>query len=276
MKIIFWIPKEDFTRFGAYFKADIPFVSLPRWVKLVAVNHKFFSLGENAVTIDFGNEISTRLNDTVLDLAGIIQANGFDGFIEAVPAYSSLTVFFDLVKVRKAHREFPTGFSFVATFLKDSLKHLTDKPSRTERIVTIPVCYDPAFALDMADVAKYANTNRDEVVRLHTSVQYRVFMIGFLPGFAYMGEVDERIAAPRKTTPRVSVERGSVGIAGKQTGIYPLESPGGWQIIGKTPIPMFRPGDSNLSLLLAGDSVSFYEISIEEFWKLTKPVSNGQ
>ena len=133
-----------------------------------------------------------------------------------------------------------------------------------QRKISIPVCYSRAFAPDIEFIASEKNISIEKIIQLHTSKSYTVYMIGFLPGFSYMGEVAEAIAIPRKIQP-VSVAAGSVGIAGKQTGIYPLESPGGWQIIGRTPLKIFDKGKSDPVLLQPGDEIQFYSISEDEF-----------
>jgi len=225
------------------------------------VSYKIFPLCENAVTIDFGNEISVELNEKVIRLADFIKKNPFRGFVELVPAYSSLTVFYDLIEVRKTHGEFSDSFSFVKKFIENALINSGNIKKSKPRLIEIPVNYSKKFAIDLEFVACNANLSEKEVVKIHTAQTYRVFMIGFLPAFAYLGEVDERIAAPRKLTPRLKIEKGSVGIAGKQTGIYPLESPGGWQIIGKTDLEMFQPEKKEISLLKTGDSVKFYDVN---------------
>lgn len=224
------------------------------------MNYKISPLSENALTIDFGNEISVELNEKVIQLAEFIEKHRFAGFIELVPAYSSLTVFYDLITVRKNPNIFPSAFSAVKELVENALNHLQKAEKREPRRIKIPVNYTQEFALDLEFVANKARLTKDEVINLHTSKTYRVFMIGFLPAFAYLGEVDERIATPRRQSPRTRVEKGSVGIAGKQTGIYPLESPGGWQIIGKTNLEMFQPERENISLLKTGDLVQFYDV----------------
>jgi inhibitor of KinA len=218
---------------------------------------QIFNLGENAVTVDFGREISTSLNDKVLDLDKFINANKFAGFIESVPAYSSLTVFFELKIVRTVYPNFPTVFDFVRDFLENAAHNCPEINRIERRIVEIPVCYDLKFAPDLEFVADYANLTVEEVIRIHAERIYRVFMLGFLPGFAYLGELDERIAAPRKQTPRARIAKGSVGIAGRQTGIYPFDSPGGWQIIGQTSATLFQPEKNPPTLLQTGDLVKF-------------------
>jgi inhibitor of KinA len=134
----------------------------------------------------------------------------------------------------------------------------------TSELINIPVCYDPEFGPDLENLAREKNITTEDVIRIHTSKPYRVFMLGFLPGFAYMGEVDERISMSRKNQP-VPVAAGSVGIAGKQTGIYPLLSPGGWQIIGRTPVHLFNKEKEQTTLLKAGDRVQFIPVSKNEF-----------
>ncbi|HEX9962175.1 MAG TPA: 5-oxoprolinase subunit PxpB [Pyrinomonadaceae bacterium] len=220
---------------------------------------KIFPLGENALTIDFGNEISLELNNKVLRLAGFLAKNNFAGFIEIIPAYSSLTIFYDVFTVRKNFTDTPTAFEAVKVLLENALCNLSEIEPVAPRVVEIPVCFDAESALDLDWVAAENNLAREEVVEIFLEKTYRVFMLGFLPGFAYLGETDERIAAPRKPAPRLKVPRGSVGIAGRQTGIYPFESPGGWQIIGKTGIELFTPGAENPTRLQAGDLVKFHE-----------------
>ena len=234
------------------------------------MEYKIFPICENALTIDFGNTISVELNNKVLQLVDSIKQTNFAGFIETVPAYSSLTIFYDLITVRKTFRDFPNAFSAVRDFVETALNNLSKNEKIQPCLVEIPVCYDEKFAIDLDFVAENSKLSKDEVIKIHTSKEYRVFMIGFLPAFAYLGEIDERISTPRKTSPRTNIEKGSVGIAGNQTGIYPLDSPGGWQIIGKTPLEMFQPKNEQISLLRTGELVKFYQISLTEFSKLVK------
>ena len=218
---------------------------------------KIFPLGDNAVTVDFGNVISVKLNDRAISLAEYLTANPFPGLIEAAPAYSSVAVFYDLIATRNAFPEYSTAFAAVSDLIEDALTKSQDSPAGGGRLVEIPVNFGPDAALDLQDVAAKAGLSADAVVDLFTGTSYRVYMIGFLPGFAYMGEVDERIAMPRRSSPRLKVPKGSVGIAGRQTGIYPLESPGGWQIIGRTDIELFTRDGDVPCLLRPGENVRF-------------------
>ena len=184
--------------------------------------------------------------------------------VEAVPAYSTLTIYYNPLLLRKRVRPGTTVFEWVKEELEEKLKAPVQKNIIAERLIRIPVCYEDEFSSDLQQLAAAKNMFADEVIQIHTSSNYKVYMIGFLPGFAYMGEVDEKIAMHRKPQPQ-NVLAGSVGIAGKQTGIYPLASPGGWQIIGRTPLKLFDAGREEPVLLKAGDTVQFYSISNHEF-----------
>lgn len=224
------------------------------------MNYKIFSLGEDALTVDFGGEISVEFNVRALNLADFFDANPFDGFVETVPAYGTATVFYDVAAVRKRYPEFFTAFDAVESFVKSALENLISPAPKPTKPIAIPVCFDAEFSPDLDFVAAANNLSKQEIIGIFLGEIYRVFMLGFLPGFSYMGEVDPRIAVPRKKTPRVRVAAGSVGIAGRQTGIYSLESPGGWQIIGRTPFELFTPHGEVPTFFKPGDSVKFYEI----------------
>lgn len=227
----------------------------------MAESPKIFPLGDNCVTIDFGNEISVELNTKAISLASHLGTNTFPGFIEAVPAYSSVAVFYRLVEVRKNFPEYDSGFDAVARIVRDALTQTHHAIDIKSRVVEIPVDFSDSGALDLNVVAEFAGISPEEVIERFIARSYRVYMLGFLPGFAYMGEVDEIIAAPRKDSPRIKVPKGSVGIASRQTGIYPLESPGGWQIIGRTNAEMFSADRDPPCLLSPGDDVRFVRIS---------------
>ena len=219
---------------------------------------RIFPLGENALTVEFGNEISVDLNRQAIDLAERFQNDPFPGFIESVPAYASATIFYDPVVVRKAFRETRTAFDAVRSCAENVVSSEGQQNELSvKRLVKIPIIIDNDTALDLDFVSEFSGLSNDEVISVFLDRTYRVFMLGFLPGFPYMGEVAERIAAPRKQTPRVKVPKGSVGIAGKQTGIYSLESPGGWQIIGWTDMQMFDPANERPCALGPGDEVMF-------------------
>jgi inhibitor of KinA len=226
-------------------------------------SYRIFPLGDSAVTIDFGNVIDEITNNKVLTLFQQLAAGPLPGMIEAVPAYSSLTIYYDLFKLRKSVLPDTTVYEWMCGRLEEKLQQPFEKKREATRLVSIPVCYENEFAPDIEQLATEKNISVEEVVLIHSSKQYRVYMLGFLPGFSYMGEVDERISIGRKSQPQ-PVAAGSIGIAGKQTGIYPSASPGGWRIIGRTPLKLFD-AEKGSTLLKAGDTVQFISITKNEF-----------
>jgi inhibitor of KinA len=220
---------------------------------------KIFPLGVGALTVDFGNEISVELNERAISLAAYFDANPFPGFIESVPAYASCAIYFDPIVTRKSFPDFATASDAVRSFIESALANLVSFATGG-RSVEIPVDFGSGAALDLAQIAEHGEMSESDAIKTFISRSYRVYMIGFLPGFAYMGEVEDSIATPRRSSPRLKVPKGSVGIAGRQTGIYSLESPGGWQIIGRTDVDMFTPQNEPPSLLKAGDQVTFVSI----------------
>ena len=227
--------------------------------------YRIFPLGDAALTIDFGNVINASLNKKVLSLFSLLRKNPLPGMVEVVPAYSSLTVYYDLVALRKKISTEPVAYDYMKRQLEKTISTIDEEiDSPPSRLLKIPVCYDLVFASGIKELAMTKHLTIDEIICIHTSQTYRVYMLGFLPGFAYMGEVDERISMPRKTQPE-NVAAGSVGIAGKQTGIYPLASPGGWCIIGRTPLKLFDETGEGKTLFIAGDTVQFISISKDEF-----------
>lgn len=227
-------------------------------------SYDIFPLGDAALTIDFGNCIDTNINKEVTSRFHDFHQHPLPGMIETVPAYSSLTIHYDLFQLSK---KVPEGKT-VAEWMKDELtKRLATPASSYEskgRNIRIPVRYCKDTGPDILRIVMEKGITTEELIAIHTATTYRVFMLGFLPGFPYLGTVDERIAMPRKPQP-VNVAAGSVGIAGRQTGIYPLASPGGWQIIGRTPLELFDAEKTDPTLLQAGDTVQFYSITQDEF-----------
>ena len=220
-----------------------------------------FPIGDSALTVDFGRVISERLNDLAIDLAERLNTRPFPGMIEAVPAYASTTVVYNPEKVRSAFPEFRTAYQAV-THLIDRIASERTATVKTETdSVVIGVDFSSEAAVDIEELCRIKGISRDEFISIFTSRPYRVYMLGFLPGFAYMGEVDERIAVPRRVAPRLSVPKGSVGIAGTQTGIYSVESPGGWQIIGRTDFELLRFDSGVPCSLKPGNVVKFVDIA---------------
>lgn len=223
-----------------------------------------FSLGDGALTIDLGSQISDTLNGKVLAIQQWLQQHPFEGLLDTIPAYSSLTIVYDPFLIKTAHEPVTTVFDWVHDKVMQAFDQSGEQATGIPVRHRIPVCYDPEFGPDLYALASQKQLEPQEVVRLHTTRIYRIHMIGFLPGFSYMAQVDERIALNRKNSP-VLVQAGSVGIAGSQTGIYPFTCPGGWNIIGRTPLKMFNAFVRNPVLLKAGDEVEFYGITKEEW-----------
>lgn len=218
------------------------------------MNYNIFPLSDSAITIDFGNVIDEKTNDIIMQLYQYCTKNAFLGMKEAMPAYASLTIFYDVFSVRKNYISFKSAYAFVEDFLIKSYENIGEGKSFEKQTIEIPVIYDGE---DLSYVADYHQISTKKVIELHTVPTYRVYMMGFLPGFAYMGGLDAQIATPRRATPRTKVPAGSVGIAGNQTGIYPSESPGGWQLIGRTELQLYMPNATEITLLKAGDLVKF-------------------
>ena len=226
-------------------------------------NYSISALNETALLVSFDNLIDLTINEKVIALHQAFANDFFTGLDETVPAYSSLAVFYDAVAIKKYNPAIKSIFDFVKEHTEQLIIGLDDMVTQNdEPIITVPVYYNGD---DLDDVANQHEITIEELISLHTEKTYRVFMIGFQPGFAYMGKLDERIATPRKSSPRTQVPAGSIGIAGFQTGIYPFSSPGGWQLIGQTPIKIFDKEKINPCLFKAGDSVKFISISKEEF-----------
>ncbi|MDH3494882.1 MAG: 5-oxoprolinase subunit PxpB [Acidobacteriota bacterium] len=220
-------------------------------------DYKLIPMGESAIMIDFGNETDEALNSRVIGLSDMISSTGFKGFVECVPAYSSIAVFYDPSSLAS---EAQSAFAAVSEIIREFAAVEPESRREEQRTFDIPVDFSSSNAPDLEFVASHNGLEPEHVIDIFTSRVYRVFMLGFLPGFPYLGTIDERIAAPRLETPRISVPRGSVGIAGRQTGIYPLQSPGGWRLIGRTETDLFTPYGDLPTLLSPGDRVRFLRV----------------
>jgi len=226
-----------------------------------------YTLCEYAVTLEFDSVINSSALDRITRFDARIHQHPFDGFKSSVPAYTTLTVFFDPLEVmRSATLDGLDGYQRVSAYLKKLAAlpmDTTEVPS--ERVVTIPVCYGGEFGPDLEEVADMNGLTPTEVIRLHSGATYRVHLVGFTPGFPYLSGLPNQLVTPRRKTPRRHVPRGSVGIAGSQTGIYPQDTPGGWQIIGRTWLPLFDENRPAPALLKAGDRIIFQPIPHEQF-----------
>ncbi len=230
--------------------------------------YHIYPCGDHALTISFGEKVDIDINEKVIQLFHFLQGAPIAGVLDIIPAYSTITIVYDLIILKKKNPARSVYQSMYAE-IKKAVEQITGSYMSQNRLIKIPVCYDLSVAPDLVSLAEQHHLTIDEVIQLHAGKTYRVFMIGFLPGFSYMGTVDEKIATPRKSKPRTLVPAGSVGIAGEQTGIYPFDSPGGWQLIGQTPVAMFSAYRETPCYLQPGDEVQFYPITLSEFENYT-------
>lgn len=221
-------------------------------------------LGEAALVLRFGDAIDETLNDHVLAAWRVLRDAEIPGVIESIPAYATLTVCFDPLQ----HEG-----SVLAERLRKLLRGIASRRAGPGRRMELPVCYEAAFAPDIEDLARHAGVEIAEVVRRHSAPDYRVFFLGFAPGFPYLGGLDPTLAMPRRDTPRLAVPAGSVAIGGAQTGVYPQRSPGGWRVIGRTPLALFDHLREPCCLLSPGDRVHFVPVSAAEFTRLQGSVT---
>lgn len=235
----------------------------------IQLPYQLYSISDQAVTLDFGGPISLETNNKVHTLVGSLQKNILPGITDIIPAYNSVTVVYDYMAVYQAqltNENILPVYKIIEDWIEINLSVASTENKDDKKEIIIPVCYDKSVGIDIEFIAKSHQLSIEQVIEIHTSKTYRVFMNGFLPGFAYMGIVDSSIQTPRHEIPRPLVSAGSVGIAGFQTGIYPCDSPGGWQIIGKTPLPLIDENDH--LLLTPGSFVKFKSISLLSFEKL--------
>lgn len=226
-------------------------------------------LGDSALIIrvvdDFARDPEGALN-AVLEALRSLEAAAIPGVTELAPAYSTIGVFFDAAEIARAAQEEEPSV-WLRTRIESALKVRSAQMERAveARLLEIPVCYDSEFALDLADVARGTGLSEADVIQRHSSALYRVNCVGFIAGFPFMSGLPAELATPRRTAPRKEVPAGSVGIGGAQTGIYPRISPGGWNLIGRTPLRLFDVQRDPPTILRAGDRVRFRRISREEF-----------
>jgi len=209
---------------------------------------RLLPVGDSAILIEFADEIDDAVNDRVHTLAHFLRAQTHTGMIDLIPAYSSLLVCYDPAQI---------GFASMREYLAASLLSTQAQSTFTARVIEIPAKYGGEFAPDLAFITQWSGLTETQVIDLHASQIYRVYFIGFTPGFAYLGAVPAKIAAPRLATPRTRVPAGSIGIAGRQTGIYPMETPGGWRLIGRTTQKLFDVQNDPPALFQPGDRVRF-------------------
>jgi len=219
------------------------------------VRPRYLALGDSAITVVLGEGISRELSREVTQVTRVVRNSNIGGVLDVVPSYASLAVYYDPCRL---------PYDQITTSLRAAIEEAQTRSSSVEignesrRTVRIPVRYDGE---DLSDVVERTGLTRDRVVELHTAREYHVYVIGFVPGFAYLGELDDALVLPRRATPRKRVPAGSVAIAETQTGIYPFSTPGGWHLIGTTSVTMFDPSAAEPALLHVGDTVIFEPIA---------------
>ena len=229
-------------------------------------NIRVLTAGDSSLLIEFGNEISPEINRRIAAVVELMREQHIEGVVDVIPAFCSLLVNYD---PRVA------GYEKMKKRL-ESLVRVDIKVGQTKRkIFEIPVLYGGEYGPDLASIADHAGISEDEVVLIHSSKDYLIYMLGFLPGFCYLGGLDERIHTPRLSNPRLRIRAGSVGIGGSQTGIYPLDSPGGWQLMGMTPIKTYDPEREIPILVEAGNYIRFVPIDEEQYKRIQAQVAEG-
>ncbi|SIS49411.1 5-oxoprolinase subunit PxpB [Salimicrobium flavidum] len=231
------------------------------------MEHTIAPLGDRSFFVTLGEEISPETHHLVRTLTEHLKRKDLHWIEEVVPSYTGVAVYYD---ARALHAEFSSAspYETAAALFSEFVSGMGREVKEKEKVVEIPVCYGGDFGPDLSGVAKKNGLKEKEVMEIHSSREYLVYMLGFAPGFPFLGGMDETIATPRKASPRLSVPEGSVGIAGSQTGVYPVETPGGWMLIGRTPLSLFRPEEDPPAYLQPGDRVKFYPVSFEEYKRL--------
>ena len=224
-------------------------------------------VGDSALIVEISPPTDGReMADEVLRVARVLQQAAIEGVSEITIAFTTVALFYHPTRIRAGNEPlFDALERHVRAALADASNAVSLEPASDSRLIDIPVCYDDEFALDLAEVAAHANLAPAEVIQLHRSAEYRVATVGFTPGFPYLSGLPARLATPRRETPRTAVPAGSVAIGGSQAGIYPLSSPGGWHVIGRTPARLFDPTSDTPARLRAGDRVRFRQITAAEF-----------
>lgn len=230
-------------------------------------NIRILTAGDSSLLIEFGKEISQEINQKISATVQLMKEQHIEGVVDMIPAFCSLLVNYD-----------PRVISYGE--IKERIQALVRVDAKAgetrRRIFEIPVCYGGEYGPDIANIAEHAGLSQEEVIALHSSKDYLIYMLGFLPGFTYLGGLDERLHTPRLANPRIKIAAGSVGIGGSQTGIYPLDSPGGWQLMGMTPVKTYDPFREIPILVEAGDYIRFVPVDEAEYIRIKEAVDRGE
>ena len=223
--------------------------------------------GDSSLLIQFGNEISPEINQRIKATVQLMREQHIEGVLDVIPAFCSLLINYDPRVI---------SYSEITKRMRKLLKVEMKAEDEKKKVFEIPVCYGGKYGPDLAYIAEHAGMTEEEVIALHSSKDYRIYMLGFLPGFCYLGGLDERLHTPRLATPRIKIDAGSVGIGGSQTGIYPMDSPGGWQLMGMTPVKTYDPEREVPILVEAGDYIRFVPVDEEEYLRIKELVERGE
>lgn len=227
----------------------------------------FLQCGDSALIVEFSKEISDSVNILIRAFDAAIKKKNINGIVETVPTFRSLSVYYNplLISSQKLTKK-----------LKNVLKGVSAAAQSERTVIEIPVLYGGEYGEDLPDVSKHTGLSEEEVIKLHSSAEYLIYMLGFLPGFAYLGGLDPRLETPRLQNPRTKIHMGAVGIGGAQTGIYPLASPGGWRLIGTTPVKPYDPDREQPFLYSAGDYIKFFSVDEDEFNRIKESVDKNE
>jgi inhibitor of KinA len=228
----------------------------------------FHHLEDSAVILQLKEECNQNPQEKIQMIVTYLEEHPPKWMYEYIPSLRTVAIFYDPLKVSICADAGRLPYDTVCIELQKMIEKLRPGKAESKQVIEIPVCYGGHLGPDLPFVAEHNNLTIEEVIKIHSSCNYLVYMIGFSPGFPYLGGMSDKIAVPRKQTPRLKIPAGSVGIAGKQTGIYPIETPGGWQLIGRTPLNLFCPNHKIPSLLRAGDTIKFKAISPDEYLAL--------
>lgn len=223
--------------------------------------------GDSSLLVEFGNEINPEINARIASFVQLIREQQIEGIVDMIPTYCSLLINYDPRIVL---------YKEIKNRIQDLLKIEVSGTARHKKVFEIPVCYGGEYGPDLNLIAEHAGLTSEEVIQIHSSQDYLIYMLGFLPGFTYLGGLDERIHTPRLPNPRIRIEAGSVGIGGSQTGIYPLDSPGGWNLMGKTPVKTYDPEREMPILVEAGDYIRFVPIDEDEYKRISELVLKNE
>lgn len=223
--------------------------------------------GDSTLLVEFGKEINPEINARIASFVQLVREQQVEGIVDMIPTYCSLLINYDPRIVL---------YKDIKKRIQDLLKVELSGTARCKKIYEIPVCYGGEYGPDLDLIAEHAGLSKEEVIQIHSSQDYLIYMLGFLPGFTYLGGLDERIHTPRLPNPRIRIEAGSVGIGGSQTGIYPLDSPGGWNLMGKTPVKTYDPDRETPILVEAGEYIRFVPIDEDEYKRICELVEKNE